>query len=624
MPRLEEVALELFEYKVRDLSARKSVRGGVSGLWSLHDYLQQQQANLDPDDMRRLEAANRTLRRLAAPGGEDKDQVAAFDELVLGEPSNLQAELPDGPPVPRRGERPTGEQLALQRLAAKVWDHELGRFVLKVAGGLRAERERYTARLVYALNRNLHAYLRTEQSHGDWELKRFKVTEPIPGVDDPLFSMNDLDSLATLVRETIDCVNSLADPSGPYTALGVRSGGELEAMRKLAGALAADPYAGKLGMLEQRGPSSQQLRVAMHELGKENLRDEERRSQRRQLEERLQNVLAFERHQRQIFYQDVDRFTNLLEAFFDRLAKYLPRTVGGQAGPPQLPGGVLFANNPALHSEEVDPHATAATMRLKGPTRLRVGGLEVALSGPGQEVRLFLQGREHLLKEETLVVKTERKRLYAFREGEYVHLRVEDEARSVAVRVAEAGAVLTVLSSRERGQLLSVMKTLANTTVGDPQELVRSALHNVAGLARRAPDSAAAMRGFLAGAARAAGTALSAEVTDEVVRAFTKAVSAEGEDLFGALEQTDLGEVSVHTLTGEPLAVEVATFSLTVRSYGSSSTPSSLVVTLPGQSLGTFDEYLVEPLGDGMLVCVRGEQELVVGYLKASEEKAPV
>ena len=628
MLKLEHVALELFEFKVEEIRARRSVRGGVSGVWDLYHHLQRHLGLLDPEEKRRLELAERALRRASETGHRPSGEVKDFADLRLDDEGG-ETEYASGPePVTATATRPLGraeaaEQAALQRLAGKVWRFDLNRFVRRLASGLRAERDRNTARLLYATHRNLHAYAVNENCRGDAQLSRFKVSEALPNHDDPFFSSTDVDSLGELVRETIDSVLRLADPNGPFRHLGVREGEELETLHGLSRKVAADPYAGKTGLLEQKGPSAQQLRVAIQELGKEQMRDEERLTQRRQLEERLQRVLAYERHQRQVFHQDVERFTSLADAFFERLARYLPKAVGGLAGTPRLPGGVLFAVNPALRVDNIEPHVSAATLRLKGPTRLWVGGMEVSISGNGTGQKLFLRGEEHPLADE-LAVAFERKWLHTFKEGDYLHLKVEDEGRSTAARVAEAAVVLQVLSSPVPEDLLAVMRVLANNTVGEASELVRSTVDALSSLTAKAPDRHAALRGFLQGAARAGSLMLASEVVEELAAGLHRAMTVDPSQLNELLDDIDLAEMSVHTLTGEPLAIEVASFSLTIRQYRSSGTGinESLVVMLPGQTVGTFDEYLIEQLGDGLLVCVKGEQELVVGYAAAKSVDA--
>lgn len=633
MLKLESVALELFEYKVGEIRARRNVRGGLASVWDLYHHLQRQSGLLDPDEKRRFELSGRILQRSGEPAAASaRPRVAEFSELVVGgdgeaippgsERQPVQHRDPIDPAKSVTSADQGEEQQSLQGLAAKVWRHDLDRFVRRLASGLRAERDRYTARLLYAVQRNLHLYSQTEPARGDERLQNFAVSEAMPDHDDPFLSVNDVDSLAELVNETIDSIMRLADEQGQFSSLGVRSGNELSTLRALARAVAADPYAGRTGLLQQRGPTAQQLRVAIQEVGKERLRDEERLSQRRQLEERLQRVLAFERHQRQLFHQDVANYTALVDAFFDRLAPYLPLAVGGQAGPPRLSAGVLFAVNPALRVDRPDERTPAVTARLKGSTRLKVAGLDVSISAVGTGWKLYVAGEERSL-EEAAAVRYDRKWLYAFREGDYLHLKVEDEGRSVGVRVAEAGVLLAVLASPEREALLAVMRVLANTALGEPHVLVPAALENLAQSTAKAADRAAAVRGFLLGAARVAKVELSEEAAERVMLSCRRAFELDTSDLKGLLEEIDLGEVAVHTLTGEPLAIEVGTFTLTVRQYRGSGPgdQESLVVMLPGHALGTFDEYLIEPLGDGLLVCVRGDQELVVGWVREAREE---
>lgn len=632
MLKLEHVALELLEYKVEEIRSRRSVRGGLSSVWELYRYLQRNSSLLAPDERRRLEITERALRRLNESDGSRRIEVAEFSDLVVGvEPPDAPDEGGSPASIPvavaalsdadRAGV--AAEQEILQRLAMKVWRHDLDKFVRRLAGGLRAERDRYTARLLFTTQRNLHLYCRSEESRGDEDLQRFRVVEGMPNHDDPFLSVNDVESLAELVRETIDTVLSLADAEGPFRSLGVRPGGELGAMRSAARATAGDPYAGRTGLLEQRGPSAQQLRVAIQELGKERMRDEERVNQRRQLEERLQRVLAFERNQRQLFHQDVARYQALVESFFERLARYLPATVGGEAGPARLTGGVLFAVNPALRRDAVDPHVSSVTVRLKGPTRLRLAGVEVAVSGAGDGKKLYLGGQEHRVSGD-LAVSVQRKWLYAFCEDNYLHLKMEDEGRSVEVRVAEAAAVLRTISSPQRNELLSVLRVLSPGSAGEPPELVKAGLESIAGLIAQAPDRRAAVKGFLRGGARAAKVLLANETVEAVSASYEQALTPSPGELEPLLDSLGLSEVGVYTLTGEPLALEVATFNLTVRSYasGGPANKESLVVMLPGQPLGTFEEYLIEPLAGGLLVCVKGEQELVVGYLRPPEQAA--
>src|SRR5690606_13842814 len=128
---------------------------------------------------------------------------------------------------------------------------------------------------------------------------------------------------------------------------------------------------------------------------------------------------------------------------FERLADYLPTKVGGRAGGAQLEGGVLFGVNPALRADHIGPATTDVTVRLVGPVRLSLQGHDFAFAGVGAARTLFVDGREVDLSGST-VVQLGHERLGVFREGDYVHLRLRDEGRSIAVRLVEALVVLHV------------------------------------------------------------------------------------------------------------------------------------------------------------------------------------
>lgn len=614
MPRLESVALDLLEYQVEEYRSTRQVRGGRDRMWELYGYLGQEIASLTGEERQRFEALAQALRVLAAPAHGSAQGAPDIDALVIGEDPAL--ELADDVPIaPNRNEPPEvrDEQAVLQRLARRVWWEELDELVQKIAAGWRAERERSTARLIYATLQNLQRNAGRKTFGQDVNLRGFQVQEPIPEMVDPLVSLSDVDSLAEIVRELVNLIMTLGRSGSPYPDLAVSESGALAFVRQAALAVAQDPYAGRLSLLPHKGPSSRQLRLAIQELTKERLPDGQRASHRRDLEQRLAETLAFERNQRQMFQRDVLHFTDLVQAFFERLADYLPTTVGGRAGGPQLDGGVLFAANPALRWDAVPPGATALTVRLVGPVRFALMGHEVAVMGAGQSRSLFVDEHEVALQPRQ-VLELGRSRLHVFHEGDYVHLRYVDEARALAVRLAEALVVLYVLGSPKRDDLLTLLKVLANTVQGEPQDLVARALTRASSVSARAPNRRQAVEGLIRGGARAAGVSLDENLVQGLVQRFVDAMTVAPTDVAAVLERVPGADASVYQLTGEPLTVDLANQKITVRQYRGRGREAheSLVAMLPGQVLGSFTDYLLVPLGDGTLVMVRGEQELAV------------
>jgi hypothetical protein len=623
MLKLESVALELLEYKVAEYRSTHSVRGGLSGLWELYAHLNNQTNALSEEERSRLGAISENLQTLSEAPETPATSLPDIDALVLGddaavelvddEPALEIAAAAAAPAPPMQSSEVREEQAVLQQLARRVWWDEVDEFVLKVAAGWRAERERQTARLIYATLQNLQRNSARSTFSQDVNLRGFQVLEPIPELKNPLVSLSDLDSLAEIVRELINVIMTLGKSGGAYADLEVRESNALAYVRQAAAAVAEDPYAGKLSLVPHQGPSSKQLRLAIQEIGKERLPDGQRSAHRRELENRLAETLALERNQRQLFQRDVLQFADLVHAFFERLADYLPTAVGGRASGPQLEGGVLFAVNPALRWERVPPGTTSLTVHLMGPVRFELAGHSVAVMGSGTMRSLFVDQREVTLQGR-VVLELGHSRLSVFNEGDYVHFRYRDEGRSLAVRLSEALVVLFVLADRQREDILGVLKVLTNSVQGEPQDLVARAVARASAVSARAPDRRHAVDGLLHGACRAAGVTLEENTMLGLVQRFVDTMTVDPTDVAKVLESVHGAETGVRQLTGEPLTVDMAGQKVTVRQYRGrgKESPESLVAMLPGQVLGSFSDYLLVPLGNGTLVLVRGEQELAV------------
>lgn len=620
MLRLESLALELLEYKAAEYRARRTVKGGNQSLWNLVAMLTQERDRLSAEERKRLDEATDSLQAFSGSGGgaggAGVSAPATLGELFLGGSDEAVLETGDEPPRPPDTPAEREEHAVLQRLARRVWWDDLEGFVYQLATAWRSQRDRYGARVIFGTLQNLERNANNPKFATDVNLKQFKVVTPIPPLTDPLVSLSDVDSLSEIARDLINLIMTLGQEGSPYPQLELPEAGALAYVRQAAMVVANDPYAGKTAALDARLPSSQQLRMAISELTKERLPEEERSAQRRELERRLAEALSMERNERQAFQRDAAILQDVVHVTFERLAEYLPTSVGGRAGGAQLEGGVLFGVNPALRAEHIGPATTDVTVRLVGPVRLSLQGHDFAFSGVGAARTLFVDGKAVDLDGST-VVHIGHERLAVFREGDYVHLRLRDEGRSLAVRLAEALVVLHVLTSPHREELLTIAKVIANSVRGEPQELVVQALSRANQLSLRAPDRRQALDGLWRGAARATDVDLGSDVIATLVDKILDAVSLDPGDLVGALERAGADETEFYTLTGDPLTVDLAGHKITVRQYRGRSKHSqeSLVAMLPGQVLGSFTDYLLAPLGAGTLMFVRGDTELAVLHL---------
>lgn len=635
---LAPLALELLEYKMDDLRNRRPVRGGSDSLWELRRELEELRSRLDPGQEQRLDDLNRELGRRESVGAKSRSagQAAAFGDLLLGAPherpaaavnaldaldidlggagaaeDDAQLAKEEVPATPQQ----KAEQEALQRLAQRVFGREIERFAEGVAAGWRAERERVTARLLYATMRNFERHRDSDAFVHDANLRSFTVQYPIPERIDPLVSLSDVDSLVVIARDVIDAVRTLRDRE---VAPRIPRSGSLGYLRSLALAVARDPYAGKRAASSPPGPSASELRSALADVGRQRLPDWQRQARRQDLEERLRERQELERSQVAMLRRDQSRFTAHVEAFFARLEQLLPRSLGGDAEEPQLAGGVLFAVTPALRRVELSPDATELTLRAAGAVRLPFAGRDLVVTVHGDERHLYI-GTTEIPLDADRTVRIGEDEIETFVEGLYLHVRLRVSGGSLAARVAAAATTIHVLTGERRDERLAVLRMIASGASASPSSLVNEALRRAGQIVAKAPDSRPALAKLMRGAARAVGVELDDDWLSGFVERAYLAIGGSAERLDEALRL--LGEsdpaASAPQLVpflGDPVDVAVGGRTVTIRRYGVRGA-DHLVAMLPGQVIGSFREQLVEPLGAGTFLCVHGEQQLVVDFL---------
>jgi hypothetical protein len=617
----EQLALELFEYKVSDMLERKRPKGGIASVWELKAFLNRELEGLSDEERQRFAAASATLGRVGEVLTDSRKVVRTLDQLELFEVSSkpgLEATPAQTPALLSPAE--LKEQASLKRLAECVWWDGLEAVLQRLAASCRAERERLTVRILYATLRNLAHYAKLDTFAEDVGLARFRVTEAVSERSNPLLSMSDLDSIAALLREFVETALNFKGEGSPYRELQLSEAQTLSYLHRFALAVARDPHAGQLGVMPRRGASSAQLRLALRELGRESLPEPQKQQEMRLLEQRLKGTLAFERSQRQLRERDIESYRQAVDTFFGHLAPHLPARIGGEAGEPRLMGGVLFAENPALRLDRISASADSLTLRLRGPLRFKFAGLALAITGASPAWSLFVADQEQPL-EQRAGLHLGRKRLLLFREDDYLHLELRDETRSLAVLVTEALAVHYVLSSEHRDTLLSILKTATGVAGGDLQEMTRQALQRLGRLVGQAPDKREAIRGFLLGSSRALRVALPETELQKLMQHILALLEVGASDLPLVLERAEAAQKGVYQLSDEPLSLRLEGQPFTIRKYAAhAGGPESVVVMAPGRPLGSFTDYLLQPLVGGTLICVKAESDLAVLYMA----KAPL
>jgi len=656
--KVEHMALELLEYKTQDLVAGKALGSNAIPVKALYTYLNQKRNQLDASEKQRLLEVQKQLKAraktkktgtstapqtnhaaakafdLAAFADDDvstttappSHQQAAFDLFAsFDDPDAEQASVAEVAPTkkPRRiiklSEAELQEQETLKQLAQHVWWDGINQRLQNLAMTYRAEPNRHTVRLVYATLRNLALFAKQSSFAKDPELQSFKVTKSLPEYSDPLLSLNDLESLTALLSDMVTTILEFKDPREPYSVLNIDEHEVLAYMRRLALAVANDPYAGKLSLVNSKEVSSEQLRMAISQLEREPLGEAVKREQRQKFEDRLKEAMRHEKSQREMFNHDVQTYNQAMSDFFDVLEGLLPQRVGGRCKTPQLSGGVLFAANPALRIDTVPPEAKSVTLQLKGPTRFQLAGINIAISGAAQRGwHVLVKNREEPLSASTHI-ELEGARLHIFEKNGYAHAIVQHHDRPLHALIAESMAVYQVLRVSQDKHTAQIIG-MATGVTPDSSDNARHVVRRLFELSNNAPDRGKAVKGFLLGAARVVGQQnANKDDLQSVVSAMQLAIDAPNMQLAEVVHNVDPQRTALYTLGSKPVKVNVAGQPLTVRKYQARvyghNLPESVVVMAPGRPLGSFNDYMLQPLSGGMAVFVRASHELAILHL---------
>ncbi len=633
MLKPREMALELLEYKLNDFQAQRQIPGGLASLWELYEYLCLELNSLTLEQRKRIDEVGRTLRWMNETAVQSKPLAPTFDALVFETFSELSlsdefslsatstAELAPEPIKETLNSEQHQERLILQKLAQQVFDCDLEVFLQQLAVHYRVERDRSTARLLYCLLQNLGRYASTSDFASDVQLMRFKVREPMVALQDPLASFNNVETILSVLQELVIGINALGY-QGNYKELKLPRHQSLDYLKRMAMAVARDPYAGSFSVMAVKGFNGQEIRAAINQLEKEGLREPERSVKRQELEERLRLATANERKNREFFAKEVQCFATLMEDFFSKLEPYLSSRVGGRSSDPQLSGGVLFAENPALNISAVPKEAKAVTVKVKGPVRFMLSGQDIAVMGSKEMSSLFIAGREVVLSK-TQSLNIGRYTVNTFFESGYLHIRLQEEHRSLAALTAEALAILEVIHSSYREPLLKVIKAASNVVIGEPQEIVAQAIWRLAEMSAQVPNRKQMLDRLLKGAARAEEVLVPDEVLSEIALRIHAAI-VPSQDFKQVLGGAGKIQVALQKLSDDPVTVSLAGQSLTLRLYKTKATETmtaveSVVVLQPGRVLGTFSSYLMLPFLKGTLLCVRSGLDVAAIFM----EKTP-
>lgn len=428
--------LELYEYKVGDLVAGNKPKGGMAGLTRLRRILIQ--ANLSGPLAKRFREIDRRFKAhrpgYKTPAEERPPDLSAI--LVEDEEASF-----------------SPEQEALDKLAEAVYWSRLDQDLLRIAKTLN-QSKRDELRMTYAILQNLEAYSKSPHFSQDYNLSRFTLAHPIPGVSDPRVHLENLtvakNLLLELFRQAFALSKNLKLPpeeTVPYIRRFARRVLESEGSLRTS----------------SRGPSLQTLHRALEEARRQNLSTGEIRA----LEERLHHAAAEERRMALVMEEDRVRFGAAIEHLAALLTRYLPSPMG-EAAWPQIPQKILGSANPEYALEAVPREARALNLRLR-PQRFYFWNHEVSISQAGRVFGINVAQQERIIEEDAAFSLTlPDAELHVVRYKEFLHLRIGPrEAASISSLLAEGRVLAYLMWPENHFAYLRLLRALSARLKGE-------------------------------------------------------------------------------------------------------------------------------------------------------------
>ena len=395
MERLADL-VDLYEYRVEDLAQGRPPKGGKRALLELRAFLAQ--ARLPAPLAKRFRQADARFRALR---GQRTEPPPALDLPTL---------LPEEP-APSREEG----QENLHTLALKVWRLLASREARARAKDLLSGR-REELRLIHAFLQNYLDYREKPEFKRDYNLSRFTPAHPIPSLTDSLLDLEDPKVAEALLLEYLETALRIPQdlPIPPEETRNY--------VRRFLNRL--------LDWDEAYGLSPKRDLLALRRALEEARRLGAGEKEIARLEERLREEAKEERRRELLLEEERRRFRVAQEKAL-ALLNLLPAPQGETPWPEVPPPGEV--------------RETLATVPL-APGRVALGPLVLTLSQVDGTWHLGLAGEDHVL-EESQVLPWEDLEVWAVREGDLLHLRLEARSGLRLYELLSEGRVLALLLS---------------------------------------------------------------------------------------------------------------------------------------------------------------------------------
>ncbi len=623
MIKLKDIALELLEYKAKDLLAKRPFSGGMASILELTNILKQR--TLSSSQQLRFDRVNRSLERYAAgqeisyspddshistdqqgsTNNSAKDFAEATNPMIdnLGsmiltsdnKDKKIEAKNPQGEvvnsftnismsdfgigktslgfnkkeaatPLPPLSKSEQEEQTSLRHLAQKVWWSDLRDNFRCLANAYRGEPSRRTVRLLYGLLRNLELYAKDSHFTQDVTGKFFKVIEAVPEYDHPFLPLNNVEGISELLLNVVEVMLTFKAKRSPYKDLAIKQKEILPYLRLMSLHIAKDPYAGKMGMIDRQGLSSRQIQIALDELERDQIGESAKYAEKNRLEEQLKEAIKFEDAQRELLKHDIAAYRIAAQDVFDIFASYLPKEIGGNASTPKLQGGVFLGENPTLSLDSPIKDARNLTIHLKGSTRFKLANLEFAVIAAGKERSFYADGLE-LPLDPCLKIKLRNKKVETFLGDNYLFVRIQDEFRALSELVAEGLAVQFILEPRHRDAIGNILEGITGIAVAASKEAAGQAVREVSNLFQQATKPKEALLQLLKSSAQIYIPTASERLIKGLTKYLYNYMNSLNKQIFTLIEDYSINkdQVNVYGLGKKPLSLNFGGTYLSIR-----------------------------------------------------------
>jgi hypothetical protein len=628
-----QLLVELYEYKVADMLAKRDPLGGKQSVRELREKLTTLQ--LSSQQLRRFRAADRNLR--------EKSAVPTTTMQVI-EPEGLAVGLGEGflfsetapakvNEVVQVPETLDEEGEALRSLGIKIWRADLLEEMLEQGRKWRSETNRTVLRLIYGLLHNLDLYAEQSTFAFDLNLSKLKIASKVPEPNDSLIRLSDGEAVDGLLTSML---HHIVEFTLEYPKLSLPESEILAYLRRFALAVANDHLAGEPPPPVQ--PSPREINNAIDQVRRENMNPETKAQELSKLNRQLEVAVSKEREQVQAIQQERKNLQTAVDTLFAYLNERLPARYGGKDKDIVVPTQAHGAQVEARRLETILPDTKQVVLRLSRTTEFEIGSHHIQVINRPEGWVAAIGGAEYPIRNEsTIPLEGRELRLYVEQAGAtpYVLMQVRDRdggglwhllaiAKCTAVLLDPAYNYLNMRLMRAtvswirdrriepRDHHPETGATYATAPEDNLLKYARNASEKVLERLMRSP--AGTLEKSFATAAEVLNEEDAQPRAEVLARIFAEAMRVEAGEFSQGIELKDPNQVLLVTYRGEPITVRVMSRAFTIRTDNM----GKMYAFAPGAGGRAFEDVLSLIVPGGFVMFARDGLRVAVGFLPTS------